>query len=109
MNTKALEKMNKRTITNWHPSHTENNGIICPVPYFANYPNSNCLEQHIQIYKLIQEYVELFEDYEKMSSSGKRMLEERMNEIEKKLLKEYWIVSKSQNNPDKWIWCGRDW
>ena len=109
MNIKALEKMKNRSITNWHPCHKENNGTIYTVPYFQTYPGGNYLHQHIQIYKLIQEYVELFEDYEKMSSSGKQMLEERMNAIEDKLLREYWIVSKSQKNPNKWICCEFDY
>ena len=108
MNNQALEKLSSRSITNWHPAHKENNGTIYTVPYFKQYPSGNYLNQHIQIYKLIQEYIELFEDCQKMNSSGKKYLEDRMREIEDKLLIEYWIVSKSQANPDEWICCSYD-
>lgn len=109
MNIKALEQLSKHSITNWHPSHKENNGYIHNIPFFNRNPSSNCLYQHIQIYKLIQEYVELFEDCQKMNSVGKKFLEDRMKEIQHKLTSEYWIVSKSQTNPDKWICCSYDY
>lgn len=109
MNNEALKKLSNHSITNWHPSHKENNGTIYTVPYFARYPSGNCLHQHVQIYQLIQEYIELFEDCQKMNSSGKKYLEDRMKEIEDKLVCEYWIVSKSQNNSDKWICCSYDY
>ncbi len=108
MHDNALKKLSGRSITNWHPSHKENNGYIYKIPFFSSDPMGNYLYQHIQIYKLIQEYVELFEDCQKMNSSGKKYLEDRMKEIEDKLLCEYWIVSKSQTKPDKWICCDYD-
>lgn len=109
MNDKALEKLKKHSITNWHSSHKENNGYIYDIPFFSSQPMGNYLHQHIQIYCLIQEYVELYEDCQKMSSSGKKFLEDRMKEIEDKLTSEYWIVSKSQCHPDQWICCSYDY
>ena len=107
MNNKALEKLYS-SITNWHPSCKNQDKIIYHIPYFDRQPTSNCLAQHIAIYKLIQEYVELFEDYEKMKSSGKVIVEARMKEIQSKLLGEYWIVSKNQKSPSGWTFCGLD-
>lgn len=109
MSSNALEKLRKHSITNWHPSYEENNGYIYNVPFFSSLPMGNYLHQHIQIYQLIKEYVELFEDCQKMNSSGKKLLEDRMQEIASKLTSEYWIVSKSQRNPDKWIFCNTDY
>lgn len=108
MNTKALQQLTSRSITNWHPSCESKDHIIYHIPYFDRQPTSNCLYQHIQIYKLIQEYIELFEDYEKMKSSGKAAVESRMKEIQDKLLREYWIVSKNQKNNEGWTFCTMD-
>ena len=108
MNNRAIEELRKYSITNWHPSHKENDGYITIVPFFEKQPGGNCLYQHIQIYKLIQEYVELFEDCQKIHSGARQLLENSMHEIERKLVNEFWIVSKNQKDPDKWTCCGFD-
>ena len=109
MSYKALEELQKISIVNWHPCCENEGNIICHIPYFEKQPTSNCLAQHIQIYKLIEEYVELFEDYQKMHApSGKALIRARMEAISKKLVNEYWIVSKNQKYTDKWTCCEYD-
>ena len=56
-------------------------------------PSINSTEYHIEIYKLVREYVELAEDLEKKPSQSTRgFIEKRMEEISDLLVSKYWIA-----------------
>lgn len=64
------------------------------------YPNTcpalNSTEKHIEIYRLVSEYVALDEDLAKIQTpSAKRLVEKRMDEIKYELTK-FWILTDSQ-------------
>ena len=81
MNDKALEKLRGRSTVNYDNRH-----------YPRMYPTNNFLTLHIEIYKLIDEYIGIYEDKSKVGTpSSKRFIEERMEQIERALTN-YWIV-----------------
>lgn len=56
-------------------------------------PAINCMTNHVEIYKLIDEYVKLYNDYDVVTSeTSKELIETRLKEIESELLLTYWIV-----------------
>ena len=79
------------------------NGAINNVGY-KNYPSLgpsiNTLELHIEIYKLIDEYVGLQKDLENVSTgSSKAFISKRMEDIKYELLSRFWIVEGDKMEP----------
>jgi hypothetical protein len=63
-------------------------------------PNTNRVNRHIEVYRLIKEYVEITNDYEKASDVTKKALEPRLRELEKEITGKYFIFTK---NEIKWM------
>lgn len=83
MKTDALKKLRNHSIVN------------CFDKDYPFRPSINTTEHHIQIYNLVDEYICLHEDYQKVTApTTKRYISDRMKEIEGELTN-FWIV------PDK--------
>lgn len=90
MNIKAKQKLNDAYRVN---------ASMKRYPTTTAEPLSNTLKLHLEIYELIDEYNALFSDMEKASSATKRIIEPRLEEIEKRLL-DFWIVMDSDMRVD---------
>lgn len=89
MNNEALKKLNGRIINNVGYKNYPHMG-----------PSINSLERHIEIYKLIDEYVGLHEDLKKVETSSSRVfINNRMTDIETELLHCFWIVKGDEMVP----------
>ena len=80
-----------------------NRGVINNVGY-KNYPSLapsiNSLDLHIEIYKLIDEYVGLQKDLKSVSTgSSKAFISKRMDDIKYELLRRFWIVEGDKMEP----------
>ena len=53
----------------------------------------NHVNKHIEIYLLVKEYVDLYEDGRNASEATAKLIKERLDEIAKKLAKEYYVVT----------------
>jgi hypothetical protein len=61
-------------------------------------PVDNHVNKHIEIYLLVKEYVDLYEDGRNASEATAKLIKERLNEIAKKLAKEYYVVTEKRTN-----------
>jgi hypothetical protein len=59
-------------------------------------PYDNHVNRHIEIYLLVKEYVDLYEDGKNASEATAKLIKERLNEIAKKLAKTYYIVTEDE-------------
>ncbi len=59
-------------------------------------PVDNHVNKHIEIYLLIKEYVDLYEDGKNASEATAKLIKERLDEIAKKLAKEYYVVTEKE-------------
>lgn len=59
-------------------------------------PVDNHVNKHIEIYLLVKEYVDLYEDGRNASDATAKLIKERLNEIAKKLAKEYYVVTEKE-------------
>jgi len=59
-------------------------------------PVDNHVTRHIEIYLLVKEYVDLYEDGKNASEATAKLIKERLNEIAKKLAKTYYIVTEDE-------------
>lgn len=59
-------------------------------------PVDNHVSKHIEIYLLVKEYVDLYEDGKNASEATAKLIKERLDEIAKKLAKEYYVVTEKE-------------
>lgn len=59
-------------------------------------PVDNHVNKHIQIYLLIREYVELYEDGKNSSDPTAELIKVRLDEIAKTLAKKYYVVTEDE-------------
>lgn len=59
-------------------------------------PADNHVNKHIEIYLLVKEYVDLYEDGRNASEATTKLIKERLNEIAKKLAKEYYVITEKE-------------
>jgi len=66
-----------------------------------SYLSLHTTERHIQIYMLVSEYVELYEDLAKVTaSSAKVLIKKRIDEVKRELM-QFWIATDDEMIPKK--------
>ena len=68
---------------------------------FRHFPKGNIdftnrVDKHIEIYLLIKEYVDLYQDGKNASDPTAELIKARLNEIAKKLAKNYYVVTEDE-------------
>lgn len=85
MNDKAIEKLRNVINTNYDDKR-----------FPSSYLSIHTTERHIQIYMLVKEYVELYEDMKYASTATvKAFIHKRMSEIERELMR-FWIATEDE-------------
>lgn len=59
-------------------------------------PETNYLKKHLEIYRLIEEFMKLHNDLKTASDPAKKLIEPRLEEIAKTLARDYFVVTRDE-------------
>lgn len=59
-------------------------------------PETNDLKKHLEIYRLIEEFMKLYNDLKSASDPAKKLIEPRLEEIAKTLARDYFVVKRDE-------------
>lgn len=59
-------------------------------------PETNKLEKHLEIYRLIEEFMKLHNDLKSASDPAKKLIEPRLKEIAATLARDYFVVKRDE-------------